>query len=193
MKNLKITIGLIAIILLSSCVNSAESEAKKLAELQKFSTIGEVYLGMKISDAKGAEKSNKKKDNYKIYELSDREINSLQGNIFLYVKNDKIEIIMFNSSGNWGGATSVASSVFSMLHDERILWIKNAMTYYEIPKWKEKGNLLFYQKDGIVHQCTLEEEEEFLGIQVGWKLNYIITSKNAIEEDYQTKKNNLKF
>ena len=34
MKNLKITIGLLATILLSSCGSSLESDAKKIAELQ---------------------------------------------------------------------------------------------------------------------------------------------------------------
>lgn len=200
MKILNISIGFLVAILLFSC---SQDENDKT-----FSTIYEISLGddlanimynktsfTKIGDDQYVEKGPKHKgklNNYEIYELSEIEINNLEGNILLYVKNDKVEKIEFLSSQVFLGATGSAGFLFNEFYNEREKWVQNAMSYYDISEWQESDNLKSYSKTDIAHQYEITKVE-MMGIQMGWELKYSIISEPAIANDLQTEKDNLRF
>lgn len=192
MQYFKLTLILLVSFNLFSCANSAESSPEELADLKKFSTIDNISLGMNIADVNDALLTEEKDDSYKVYRLIGRKVSNLPGIIFLYIKDNKISKIKFSSSESWMGSTNVVNHVLKGYYDDRKTWVQNAMTYYEIPDWQEVENITSYQKNEIAHQVSLDKVE-FFGIQVGWTLNYIITSTEAIKNELQVKKDNLQF
>lgn len=206
MKNLKHIVGCVAILSLLYWIGYSNKNSPE--ELEKFSTISRISLGQSIAKVQyntfeltetkdgmfilDTIKFKEKNNNYEVYELSDRKINNLEGDILVYMKNDRVEKIEFVSSGVWLGSTSSAGFMSEQFDNEREAWIKDAMSYYDIPRWRENKNLQSYEKNDIVHQYKLERIEAF-NVQLGWSLNYVITSEDAIESELQTQKDILEF
>ncbi|WP_417620074.1 hypothetical protein [Oceanihabitans sediminis] len=172
--------------------NQTISTGLEYIESLKFSTINEILLGSKITEIGGVKKSENDNSIYEVFTLPKVTINTLEGELVLYVKNNKIEKIEFVSTDSWMGATNVSSYVLKKFYDSRVSWIQNAMTYYDIPEWKDDSDMAYFEKNGIVHQYILKQNQ-FLGVKIGWSLNYIITSKTAIDYEINTKNSGLNF
>lgn len=177
--------------LFNSCGKSEEIASPDLAEIKKFSTIDGISLGANVDAVQNAELVEKE-GIYNVYKCTGKEVNTLGGVIYLYVKDGQIKKIMFSSSETFMGSTSVAHIVFDEMYNERKKWIQDAMVYYEIPEWEEAANKAFYTRNKIVHLPSLEKND-FFGMQTGWVLKYTITSNEEITSEANRIKNDLQF
>lgn len=202
MKILKLliilTIGLTLLISCNSNNNgekkSVEKETKKTPSINKeFITLNSIQIGDKIREHQNFVLSDDQDNFFDIYVNKEKTtINKLEGNLKLFVSNSIIEKIEFISGDSFWGSTSVAGTVFDAMLEKRKSWVRDAMLNYSITEWDDSRKISQYVKQDFLHQYDLEKIEA-LGVQMGWKMSYVITSKNAEIKELQGKKSNLNF
>ena len=159
----------------------------------QFITLNSVQIGDNIQQHKNFILDKEQESFFDVYVNRERTtINKLDGNLRLYVSNSIIEKIQFDSGASFMGSTSVASTVFNGMLEERKQWVRDAMLNYSISEWDDTNTMSEYNKQNYLHQYDLNSIDVF-GKQVGWNLKYIITSKNTEIKELQGKKNNLDF
>lgn len=160
---------------------------------KEFITLNSIKIGDNIAQHSNYKLDDKQDNFFDVYINKEKTtINKLEGNLKLYVSNSIVEKIEFNSADSFMGSTSLAGTAFNIMLEERKSWVRDAMLNYNITEWDDSKKIAQYVKQDFIHQYDLEKIE-MLGVQLGWNMSYIITSKNAEIKEEQGKKNNLDF
>ena len=169
-----------------------KEETKKTPSIDiEFITLNSIQIGDNIKEHKNFILSEDQDNFFDIY-IKEATINKIKGNLRLYVSKSIVEKIKFDSGASFMGATSSANTVFNAMLEERKSWIRDAMLNYNIKKWDDSKKVSQYENQDFLHQYDLERIE-MLGVQMGWNMSYIITSKNAERKELQGKKRVLNF
>ncbi|WP_055445201.1 SH3 domain-containing protein [Lacinutrix himadriensis] len=171
-----------------------EQETLKTPSIDKeFITLNSIQIGDNIGEHNNFLLSKDQDNFFDIYVNKEKTtINKLEGNIKLFVSNSIIEKIEFNSGDSFMGSTSVAGTLFDAMLEQRKNWVRDAMLNYNISEWDDSRKISQYVKQDFLHQYDLERIE-MLGVQMGWNMSYVITSKDAEIKELQGKKRNLNF
>ncbi|MBE7686512.1 SH3 domain-containing protein [Tenacibaculum piscium] len=196
MKKIKsVSILIISLFLLINCNSknnsSKERERKKPTIDKEFITLNGIQIGDNIKHHKKFILSDNQDNFFDIY-VNKAVINKLEGNLKLFVSNSIIQKIEFNSGDSFMGSTSIARTLFNTMLEKRKSWIRDAMLNYNITEWDNSKKTAQYIKQNFLHQYNLEKIEAF-GVQMGWNMSYIITSKDTERKELQGKKRNLNF
>ncbi|WP_452232589.1 YARHG domain-containing protein [Lacinutrix sp. MEBiC02595] len=196
-------VSLIFLMLFTNCnSNSKTKNEEKTVEKEQISepkidkefiTLNSVQIGDNITQHPDYKHDEKQDNFFDIYINKEKTtINELEGNLKLFVSNSIIEKIEFNSGDSFFGSTSVAGTVFDAMLEQRKNWVRDAMLNYSITEWDDSRKKSQYVKKDFLHQYDLERIE-MLGVQMGWNMSYVITSKDAEKKELQGKKSNLNF
>lgn len=152
---------------------------------KEYITLNSIKIGDNIAQYSNYKLDDKQDNFFDIYVNKEKTtINKLEGNLILFVSNSIIEKIQFDSGDSFMGSTNVAGTVFNAMLEERKSWVQDAMLNYNITQWDDSKNISQYVKQDFIHQYGLERIEAF-GIQIGWNMSYVITSKSAETKELQ--------
>lgn len=171
----------------------SKKENNKTSINKEFITLNSIQIGDNIKEHTNFSLSKEQDNFFDIYINNQKTtINKLEGNLMLFVSNSIIEKIQFDSGATFMGSTSLARTAFNGMLEERKEWVRDAMLNYSIAEWDDSKTISEYVKKDFLHQYNLESINA-LGQQLGWKMSYVITSRDAQLKEKQGRKNNLDF